>query len=386
MLSLFHRFLGYHRVSVTERDRTRLLDLALREHLTLSEEAPTVFLLPHVQKERLLRFAAKEHLVLAVGPLLGLPRLLCENRFRIGLPLGVLLAALILLFGCTRVWRLEITGNERLTDTEIEEALAALDFGVGSPTYRTGYDDLIASVRLFCPEIAWMGVYTEGMTAHVRVIERKSPAEEETETAPAHLVASDDAVILQMALIHGTPTVKVGNVVKKGDILALGLLSGAAEDKIVSASGCVTGRVTGDFSVSIPYEQTEKREIDRQTLDLSLIFFRKPLFFFKKTNKNELNYVIIERKEYFSLFGTRLPFGYFVREAVLYEEIPSTLSAGEAIREACLALDAEIRLAVGEGELLSRRIRVEETDGACHLHATVEYTKNIAVSVPFSVE
>jgi hypothetical protein len=154
----------------------------------------------------------------------------------------------------------------------------------------------------------------------------------------------------------------------------------------MAASGRVVGRVTKDFSVSIPYEQTEKRETGRQTLDFFLIFFRKPLIFFKKTNKNEFNYVIIERKEYFSLFGKRLPFGYYLREAILYEEVPATLSAGEAIREAYLALDAEIRLAVGEGELLSRRIRVEETDGACRLYATVEYTKNIAVSVPFSVE
>ena len=98
-----------------------------------------------------------------------------------------------------------------------------------------------------------------------------------------------------------------------------------------------------------------------------------------------MDYVIIERKEAITLWGCTLPFGFSVREAVYYEEIPRTLSKSEAIHEGSAELEQKIRKAVGDGELLWRHVRIVEKEDACLLHATIEYTKNIAETLPFTV-
>ena len=99
-----------------------------------------------------------------------------------------------------------------------------------------------------------------------------------------------------------------------------------------------------------------------------------------------MDYVIIERKEGLSLpGGISLPFGYTVREAILYETRETELGKAEAIREGSAALAQKIRAATAGGEVLSRRVEISEEDGACVLYATVEYTKNIAERLPFAV-
>ena len=112
----------------------------------------------------------------------------------------------------------------------------------------------------------------------------------------------------------------------------------------------------------------------------------KTINIFKKTSKIPMDYVIIKRKEDFTVGKFTLPFGLTVQEAIYYKEYGRNLSKNEAVFEGGALLEERIRAAVGEGELLARSVRVEEKEGACVLHATIEYTKNIAERLPFSVD
>ncbi len=386
MLPFYVRIFGYYRVSAGEKYKTRLQNLLFQLGINAYPDGAYGFYIKKQEKARLCEGAKRERLSLSVSELLGLSRRLSKARYRVGVPLGILLA--VILFACASsvVWRVEVSGNENLSSEVIAEGLSTLGFGVGARTNAKSYDDIIASYRLSHPEIAWMGIYTKGTTAYVRVIERKASEGEEESSLPSHLVASCDALVVRLGIEHGTPAVKIGSVVKKGDVLALGLVSGAHYDTVLSAEGEVIGRVSEEICVEIPYQQTEKIEKKREILALDLIFFKKPINIFKKTSKTSSDYVIIERKEELSLkSGLALPIGYTVREAIFYEDRARVLDKEDAIFEGTELLAQRIRLAVGEGELLSRRIRVEEKEDACVLRATIEYTKNIAERLPFTV-
>ena len=219
MMPLYQHLLGFYRVRVAERDKTRFLNLIFTEHLSAYEEKGA-FLIPRAERARLASAAERAHIPLTVSKIQGVPRILYLYRYRWGLPFGALLAALLLFFGSNTVWRLEITGNERIPCETIEATLAELDFGIGSSTRREGYEELTVAARLLNPEIAWMGIYTEGTTAHVRIIEREKVGAEDAPLSGV-LVASDDALILRLALSHGTAVVREGSVVKKGNLLLM---------------------------------------------------------------------------------------------------------------------------------------------------------------------
>lgn len=386
MPPLYVRLFGYYCVKTEEKYKTRLQNLLFTSNINAYSAKKGGFFIAAKDLSRLLAAAKRERLSVAVGEMCGLPRRLRTQKHRIGLPLGLLFAVLVLWLGTHRVWRVEVSGNETVTEEAIVEGLSSLGLGIGSNTNVKNADGLIATYLLSHPEIAWMGIYTEGTTAHVRVIENKAMGGSETEDLPSNLVATKDALIVRLEITHGTAAVKQGSVVKKGDILALGLVSGAHYDTLLAAKGEVIGRVSESFRVEIPYVQTEKREKERKKLAFDMIFFEKTINIFKKTSKNPMDYVIIKRKETLSLpNGLPLPLGYVVKEAVFYDETERTLEKGEAILEGAALLEEQIRAAVGDGELLSRQMRIEEKEDACVLYATIEYTQNIAEQLPFTV-
>lgn len=387
-LPFYRRMLGYYRVWVTERAATQLKNLIFTEHITAYADGDNAFFIPWKEKKRLLAAAGRARLPLSVGSLLGFPAFLYRHRLRVGVPIGVLLAAGILFFGTNTVWRVEVSGNETLSATEIEDGLRSLGYGVGSPTRRESYDELIASFRLSHPEIAWMGIYTRGTTAYVRVIEtERGEAAPPSVGQPSHLIAEQDAVILRMEIDHGTSAVREGEVVKQGDVLVLGWLKGAHNDRLIAAEGKVIGRVRETFSVTVPYKEAEKVEVDRQKTKISLIFFEKRINIFKKNYKNGSDYVIINKNRYLSLpNGRKLPFGFAVTEAVSYREEECVIDKDTARLLGKDELEAQLRLTLDGDEPLYRRVWIEETNDACVLHATVEYTKNIAVRQPFGLE
>lgn len=387
-LPIYRRIFGYYRVSVSERDVTRLQSLIYTERFVAYTAGKAAVFIPAKEKGRLLEAASQKRITVSVSGLLGFPRSLIARRHRIGIPIGILLSVFLILFGTSKVWRVEVTGNNHESADSIVENLRNVGFGVGSKTGETDYEEVIAAYRLAHPEIAWMGIYTEGTTAYVRVIETRIGEEEigRDEKMPSHLTAACDGIILRVDTECGTPVVKAGDVIKKGDTLVLGWMKGAYNDRIFAAKGSVTARVSETFAVEIPYRQSAKTEVGRKKLEISLNFFEKRINFFKKTNKNDLDYVIIEKNRPFYLFGElMLPFGFFTKEAVIYTESEIILDAGSAALLADEELRAQMRQAVGDGDILFQRTWSEEKDGAYVLYATVEYTKNIAVSVPFAV-
>ena len=385
-IPVFYRICGYYRIRTEEKYQTRLRNIFLVLHIPSYMDKNGCFYLMRRDKERVAASAKRERLPLTVSEACGIPSVLKRQRHRAGIPLGVMLGIFLLILGSNTIWRVEVSGNEQISGEEIEADLSALGFGVGSSSQGVDYNTLIAAYRLAHPEIAWMGIYSRGTTAYIRVIENERHEEEGGSLLPSHLVAGEDAVIESCEISHGTSVVRVGSVVKKGDVLALGIAKGSSYDRIMAAEGCIIGRVSKTLSLEIPYVATEKKEVFRKVESISLNFFQKILNFFKNTNKNALDYVIIERKEMLRLWnGITLPFGFTVKEAVYYTEQQVTRNISDLLLEGMNVIEAMIRNEIGSGDLISKNIQVQEKDGSLLVLATVEYTKNIAERLSFAL-
>src|SRR5699024_1077859 len=108
-------------------------------------------------------------------------------------------------------------------------------------------------------DVAWVGIDIKGTNAVVEIVEADEKPEIINEEEYCNLVASRDGIISKVNAANGTPLVKEGDVVKKGDILVAGWLEGKyTRTRYVHATGSVEARVWYSQKEKVPLKQIEK--------------------------------------------------------------------------------------------------------------------------------
>ena len=178
--------------------------------------------------------------------------------------LGMALFLSLLLTLSSFIWFVEVTGVETLDPTLVRDHLAVLGLAPGVPrrVIVPQRDWLIRELRIRLPEAVWVTIRWQGVVAEVVVAEKRLPPP--VEEGPRNLVAGKDGLITEILLVEGTPLVRVGEMVSRGDLLILGEatrvhLDGSVEKKKVKAAGEVRARVWYEIEVDEPLAVLEPR-------------------------------------------------------------------------------------------------------------------------------
>lgn len=169
---------------------------------------------------------------------------------------GALCAALLLLGVATQLmWAIT------LVDAGSYEAdlRAYLDAeGIHPPMLRSGVDvaGLQAKLEWRYPRVAWIECGWRGMTLEIRMVEGVLP-EEDTNSGAMDVVASRDCIVDTILTAAGTPQVKPGEIVHKGQVLILGEeRTGDGLTRPVPARGTVLARVWEGASITMSAWET----------------------------------------------------------------------------------------------------------------------------------
>ncbi len=168
---------------------------------------------------------------------------------------AVLCAGIALLAASRVMWRVDVIDGGAY-DADIRAALT--EMGIEAPMLRSRVD--VGAIRDALewryPRIAWFEAGWRGTALVVRAVEGVMPRQEVQE-GPCDVVASRDAVIHSIVTRAGTPVVKAGDIVRKGDVLIKGeerTSEGAV--KPVAARGSVTARVWEGAAVHLSALET----------------------------------------------------------------------------------------------------------------------------------
>lgn len=150
-------------------------------------------------------------------------------------------------------------------------------------------DELRRSLLQDEDRLSWIRFEKSG--SQFTVIPMQSPQVEldkEVAREPSHLIAKTAGVITHFALTKGEKSVSLHSTVKKGDILATGILEQGEEEVVVGAEGFVYANYWLEYSFSLPREMTFKKQ-GQEKLKLS---FQRPKL--GKNLFNKENWNIIE--------------------------------------------------------------------------------------------
>lgn len=388
MKRLLRYIFGYGKMRFSAKDSAKIFDILRKKRIEFDgcfEAEDTILVSYPIFCEKRVREALGKFDVEFLGRIGLLSSI--GKRLRPGVAVGLLLASFMLLFSGLFVWEIRVEGNINVDDDKIISALAEKGLRVGSFLPFTRLDEIENGFLVDSEEIAWFNINMQGCIAVIDLIERDAASPGLTENEPANLVAATDALVIEIALSEGRSTVKRGEVVKKGQLLASGVVAGAHETHLVKASGEVIGRATRAFSVEIPIESVKKVERERKISRFSINFFGYLLNIFEDDNNLTSGCDIIYKETHLSLPGLfDLPITLLEEYRVLYDEETVFLTEDEAHRLASRLLYAEMTKALHESELLSKKLEASFDGETYKMICNVAYLGNIAECAPIITE
>lgn len=269
----------------------------------------------------------------------GVPFFLHKYRHRkaffVGIASGFLVLYLLSLF----IWDIHLVGNYSHTEQTLLDYLSKEQITHGMKISEVDCDRIEKLIRNKYDDIVWVSASVSGTRLIIEIQENFSNFVEADEESYGDIVAERDCRITSIVTRSGTPLVKKGDIVAKGDILVSGVVEICDEygEVIKTEYTCADADIYGESvyfyedSVNLSYE--EKVYTGEEKEALALTAFENRLFL-KAGRTGFQNYDIYTEKRQLVL-GTNfyLPFSL---EKWYYKEY--TLQAQSLTKEDAEAL------------------------------------------------
>ncbi len=388
----FARYLQNKSVEMTfeEREECRVLNAAMALGVTCrsrrESDGTVVFTIPQSSEKNLLsRLSMIGSAPISVTAPGRARRLWRRVARRSGLFVGAVLFLALTAFFSSVLWKIEITGCQKLKEEEVLAELA--ECGVREGAFLRGFDaDRVRNEMMQKNDgIAWMSVNVIGTYAYVEIreTERKTGP---SEGGYSHIVASCDGQILSFETQHGNVLLWPGDTVREGELIVAGMIEQMNGDyKLVHAEGKVIARTEHTVTGSCPYLLREEKEGKRTLAAVGIRLFGKMINISLNRRLDGEKCDIIQKKETPALpFGLSLP-GVFERTyACEKTETETALTREEAAARAKEAAYRAFAAAYPEAEMIARRIRVEYGEDGCAVTLFAVCRENIAKIVTFT--
>ena len=356
MARLDEYLFGYFRGRVETEDVSRLVNALLKLEIC-SDVAPSGdFSLGRRDKARFSEYVAHGLRFRLSGPL-GLWGALVRLCHSYGILLALALGIFIFLVSAGRVWDVRIDGNDRLTDRQIETYLASQGLEIGVPWRSIDKSAVENSILTENGDIAWISVNRRGTVAYVQLIESENTGIHDESAPPySNLVAECDGVIEEITVESGAAAVKVGDVVRAGDVLISGIVESEKGITLCRAAGVVRASSVTELTATVTETASERAVIGHRTVEIRLNIFNFSVNIFKNYGNCENTCDIIEETKEFSLFGKyKLPILLKRSYSYEYTEQIRRMTDDEMISAAKHKLDDKMRQALKGADVIKLR-------------------------------
>lgn len=172
---------------------------------------------------RIHHIAVKCHVFPRVYKRYGLLFLIERSKKNLNFVLGVISFFTMLFFLSSRIWGIEVAGQNYYTKENIISYLDTENIYGGMCSGRADCKKIEKNIRKKYDKIGWVSVNRSGSRLVVNVREM-SKDDIEKRGKPANLVASDDGKVVSIVTSAGVAKVKTGKKVKAGRVLISGVV------------------------------------------------------------------------------------------------------------------------------------------------------------------
>ncbi len=300
---------------------------------------------------------------------------------------GLLSAMILILLACPlssdTVWDIRVSGNENIKAETVLDELDALSFSVGNRWSKSDINDIESKILLTSNNISWININRRGSVAYVEIIEKKVYETEEN-IEYSNIVATQDCIIEQINVKSGYAAVKVGDTVKKGEILIVGI-QGEGGD-FCRAEGTVKGRKWEEISVSVDREEDEKVYEAPVISGFAVKIFKFQINILKNYGNSTGKYDIISSIKTCKLInGVALPITFISEFEKPYTVACKNLTDEELVSRARSDMALRISELSKSAELVKINTVGSFVSSGYQMISSVTLITDVADEVPFSV-
>lgn len=312
----------------------------------------------------------------------GLPFILHRYKKR-KLFFASLIVVILFIFGMSNfVWNIEITGNNIIPKEEIMKEVSNGGLKLGMIKQKIDTKNIINNLRLQRDDIAWVGIHIKGTNVIVEIVEADKKPEIVDENEYCNIITKSDGVITKINVQNGTALVKIGDVVKSGNIIVGGWLEGKyTGTRYVHAKADVQARVwhSKKEKMSLTQEVEEETGKVKNSYGININNFK---INFPKSIPNFKNYDTINENKKLKIFSNF----YFPIEIckTTYKEIQKkcvNYSPEEAKEILLRKLEEELKNEIKDDQnIVNTRVNYKEEEGSITVELIYEVLENIGTN------
>lgn len=387
---ILHFIFGETVFGIEKRDFARLSTLLSKKRITVWGISPQESRIElHVSlfaSSELVSLLNESSIPFEITQKRGIPFLFSRYKKRYGMLLGLVCGLFLLFYNQLFVWKITVSGNDTVTTAEIENALSGIGISVGSFIPNIDVQGKANELLMDFREISSAAISIRGTHLHISVLERAKIPEIVDKSGFYNVVADRDGVVIDIDAADGTPEVKQGDAVYKGELLINSFIEGTnGSFRPTHARGIVYAAVNEYIVTKIPLERVSKSYTGKSEKKTVYRILGCELPF----SSLECDY------EYFDAVASEQDIKLFSfielpikRISVLYTEyelnvMPIDVAtaekiANETLRDTLDEYDCEILS-------LSTEFVADEKNGICILHANAVLKLDIARESPFEI-
>lgn len=190
----------------------------------------------------------------------GVRFLLFQYRRHYSFLAGICISCM-LLYGCSLfAWDVSFTGNSTYTDSLLIKYLSSLGIHAGIPIKQIDCNLIERSLRTEYDDITWVSAEIRGTRLIIHIKENDGAKETEQDfDSVRDIVATADGTVQSIITRRGTPKVKPGDTVEKGQILVSGIVE--IKDDAGEAAGKIYTEADADISIQTTLSYTDRLDI-----------------------------------------------------------------------------------------------------------------------------
>ncbi len=180
-------------------------------------------------------------------------------RKRIGIPIGLVLAAVLLWVLSGRIWVVTVQADAAVDQIQIKEAVADSGVFVGCKIDNIDMQALRIEALSKLENLVYVSVNPSGCVARVAVSTRMpTPAVQYFNEGCSNLVATRDGRIVKTDIYSGKGAIAVGDGVTAGTVLVSGTVETDKGNLFLKRSaGRIIAETTHTLSVTVPFFETQ---------------------------------------------------------------------------------------------------------------------------------
>ena len=265
---------GYVRIEITGTGTSRFFQICQHRQLPLWEKSVGAqkgsCCLSVDDVPALAPVLRKTHVKFHILEKNGAPFFLCRYKKRKLFAAGIVLCLLFLRFLSGFLWDIQIYGSDLYSPAQVQAFLERKGLSLGYPCKKINCEKLEEQLREHFKDIAWVSCEQKGTQFIVHMKDTIDVRDVNTSKSPCDLVASRDGTIYSIVTRSGTPLVKKGDKVKKGDVLISGIVhilddfDAELETDFTNADGDILAETTSIYKDSFSLDYYAKTETGRK--------------------------------------------------------------------------------------------------------------------------